>query len=117
MPPPTRMVASEILICGLEQFPFGRPAFDVLESIRRRHETLGQADRLAGIEEKLSRSERARRDRLVDEIGHILQVLRRPDLGGSALAGVVRNLWQLRGQGWTPTLFEGLSATARIGKT
>ena len=52
------MMASEILMCGLKHVPFAGPAFEVLDSIKLKHELLGQSDRLAEIEGKLSRFER-----------------------------------------------------------
>src|SRR4051795_12894039 len=92
MPVTLPMVASEILMCGLKRVPFAGPAFEVLDSIRLKHELVGQVDRLAEIEGKLSRFERAQRDLIAQEIRTILDNFRRPDLGGPALTDEIRNL-------------------------
>jgi hypothetical protein len=38
-----KMVASEVLMCGLKRVPFAGPAVEVLESIRLKHELISQA--------------------------------------------------------------------------
>jgi proteasome lid subunit RPN8/RPN11 len=108
MPPTAKMIASEILICVLSREPHPFPASRLVESIRLEHETLGQAHRQSQIEERLQPSYREQRDRVVEEIRTVLEILRRPDLSGSALAGAVQNLRRLQERGWCPTLFEGL---------
>jgi formylglycine-generating enzyme required for sulfatase activity len=108
MPLTVPMVASEILMCGLKKVPFAGAAFEVLDSIRIQHELLGQADRVAALEGKLTRFERAQRDLVAREVQTILENLRLPDLGGPALSEEVRNLRQIQDQGWNPSLFEGL---------
>ena len=102
------MVVSEILMCGLKHVPFAGPAFEVLDSIKLKHELVGQADRLAEIEGKLSRFERAQRDLVAQEVRTLLDNFRRPDLSGPALTEEIRNLRQIQEQGWNPSLFEGL---------
>ncbi len=62
MPLTMKMVASEILMCGLKRVPVAGPAFEVLDSIKLKHELVGQSDRLAEIEGTLSRFERSQRD-------------------------------------------------------
>ena len=108
MPVTLQMVASEILMCGLKQVPFAGPAFEVLDSIKLKHELVGQSDRLAEIEGNLSRFERAQRDLVAQEIRTILDNFRCPDLSGPALTEEIRNLRQIQEQGWNPSLFEGL---------
>jgi formylglycine-generating enzyme required for sulfatase activity len=103
-----QMVASEILMCGLKHVPFAGPAFEVLDSIKLKHELVGQSDRLAEIEGKLSRFERAQRDLVAQEMRTILDNFRRPDLSGPALTEEIHNLRQIQEQGWNPSLFEGL---------
>lgn len=108
MPVTLQMVASEILMCGLKKLPVAGHAFEVLDSIKLKHELVGQADRMAEFEEKLSRFERAQRDLVAQEIRTILDNFRRPDLSGPALTEEIRNLRQIQEQGWNPSLFEGL---------
>ncbi len=108
MPLTVQMVASEILMCGLKKLPVAGAAFEVLDSIRLQHELLGQSDRVAELEGKLTRFERAQRDLVAREVQTILENLRLPDLGGPALSEEVRNLRQIQDQGWNPSLFEGL---------
>jgi len=108
MPVTLQMVASEILMCGLKRVPFSGPAFEVLDSIKLKHELVGQSDRLAEIEGKLSRFERAQRDLVAQEMRTILHNFRCPDLSGPALTEEIRNLRQIQEQGWNPSLFEGL---------
>jgi formylglycine-generating enzyme required for sulfatase activity len=103
-----KMVASEILMCGLKHAPFVGPAVEVLDSIKLKHELVGQSDHLAEIEGKLSRFERAQRDLVAQEIRTILDNFRHPDLSGPALTEEIRNLRQIQEQGWNPSLFEGL---------
>ena len=105
MPLTIKMVASEILMCGLKQVPFAGPAFEVLDSIKLKHELVGQSDRLAELEGKLSRFERAQRDLVAQEMRTILDNFRRPDLSGQALTEEIRNLRQIQEQGWNPSLF------------
>ncbi len=108
MPVTVQMVASEILMCGLKKVPFAGAAFEVVDSIRVQHELLGQADRVAELNARLTRWERAQRDLVAREVQTILENLRRPDLGGPALTEEIRNLRQIQDQGWNPSLFEGL---------
>jgi formylglycine-generating enzyme required for sulfatase activity len=108
MPVTFQMVASEILMCGLKHVPVAGPAFEVLDSIKLKHELVGQSDRLAEIEGKLSRFERAQRDLVAQEMWTILDNFRRPNLSGPALTEEIRNLRQIQEQGWNPSLFEGL---------
>jgi formylglycine-generating enzyme required for sulfatase activity len=108
MPLTATMIASEILMCGLKKVPFAGTAFEVVDSIRLKHELVGQVDRLAEIEGKFSRFERAQRDLVAQEIQTILANFRRPDLSGPALTEELRNLRQIQQQGWNPSLFEGL---------
>ena len=59
MPLTVKMVASEILMCGLKQAPLVGPVVEVLESIRFKLELVEQAHRLAEIEERLSSIQRS----------------------------------------------------------
>ena len=108
MPVTLQMVASEILMCGLKHVPFAGPAIEVLDSIKLKHELMGQSDRMAEFEEKLSRFEHAQRDLVAQEIRTILDNFGRPDLSGPALTEEIRNLRQIQEQDWSPSLFEGL---------
>jgi hypothetical protein len=47
MPVTLQMVASEILMCGLKKFSVAGHAFEVLDSIKIKHELVGQSDRPA----------------------------------------------------------------------
>ena len=50
MPLTVKMVASEILMCGLKRVPIAGLAIETLDSIRLKHELVGHADRLAEVE-------------------------------------------------------------------
>jgi hypothetical protein len=108
MPLTVKMVASEIMMCGLKRTPIVGTAVELLDSIRLRHELVAQADRVAEVEAKMSRFERGQRDLVAEEIRTILNSFQRPDLSGQALTEEIRNLHQIQDEGWSPSLFEGL---------
>jgi len=99
-----KMVASELLMCGLKNLPFVGTAVEVVEGVRSRHAMLAHA----ASEERLSRMEQGLRDLVEKEIRTALDNLGRPNLDGPTLTQEIRNLQEIRSQGWEPTLFEGL---------
>ena len=92
MPLTFKMVASEILMCGLRTVPVAGDAFDLVNAIRSKHEMVNHADRLGELEGQLSRFEKRQRDLVAEEMRSILENLGRPDLGGPALTEEMRNL-------------------------
>jgi hypothetical protein len=106
--PSVKMVASELLMCGLKNLPFVGTAVEVIEGVRSRHEMLIHADRLAAAEDRLSRMERGLRDLVEKETRTAIDTLSRPNLDGPTLTQEIRNIQEIRAQGWEPTLFEGL---------
>ena len=108
-----KMVASEILICGvkagIKQIPIvGEVAVHVVENLQRRHEAMGNAAQMAEFEAQLSRVERNMRGTVEKEIRTILGKLSRPSLPGPELTREMTELWQIYEQGWVPNLFEGI---------
>jgi hypothetical protein len=107
-----KMVASEILVCGvkygLKFVPGGEVAVNVIEGLQKRHETLSNAQMLARFESQLSRVERGMRDTVEKEIRTILANLGRPSIPGPELTREMTELRQIYEQGWQPNLFEGL---------
>jgi hypothetical protein len=107
-----KMVASELLMCGLKNLPFVGTAVEVVEGVRARHEMLAHADRLAAAEDRLTRMERGLRDLVEKEIRTALENLSLPNLDGPTLDQEIRNIKEIRDQGWEPELFEGLLANS-----
>jgi|GEM_PF-1674352 len=107
-----KMVASELLMCGLKKVPYVGTALEVVEGVRSRHEMLAHADRIREAETKLSRMETGLRELVKNEIRTCLNNLGRPSLDGPTLTNEIRNLQAIRAQGWEPTLFEGLLANS-----
>ena len=103
-----KMVASEILMCGLKKVPVAGHALEVVEAIRSKHELAGYVDRLDDVESQLTRFEKRQRALVAEEMRSILETLGSPNLGGPALTEEIRNLRQIQDQGWNPNLFEGL---------
>jgi formylglycine-generating enzyme required for sulfatase activity len=108
MAPGLRIVAEEILMCGLKSIPMVGNAFEVVESVKSRHALLAQGERLEEIEQNMSRMDRRLRDLVQEEIRVTLERLGEPALDGRALTDEIRNLRSIQAQGWEPTLFEGL---------
>ena len=108
MPPRLKIVAEEILMCGLKSIPVAGKAFEVIDAVRTRHAMLAQGERLEEIELRMSRMDRRLRDLVEEEIRMTLQRLGEPALDGPALTSEIRNLRSIQQQGWEPTLFEGL---------
>ena len=108
MPPKLKIVAEEILMCGLKSMPVAGKAFEVIDAVRTRHAMLAQGERLEEIELRMSRMDRRLRDLVEEEIRMTLQRLGEPALDGPTLTAEIRNLRSIQQQGWGPTLFEGL---------
>ncbi len=108
MPPKLKIVAEEILMCGLKSMPVAGKAFEVIDAVRSRHSMLAHGERLEEIERQMSRVDRRLRDLVEEEIRMTLQRLGEPALDGPALTSEIRNLRSIQQQGWEPTLFEGL---------
>ena len=108
MPPRLKIVAEEILMCGLKSMPFAGKAFEVIDAVRSRHSMLAHGERLEEIERQMSRVDRRLRDLVEEEIRMTLQRLGEPALDGPTLTFEIRNLRCIQAQGWEPTLFEGL---------
>ena len=104
-----KLVASEILMCGLKRFPFGiGVAFEVVEAVRNRFELLDHSERLAEVEAQMSRMERRMRDLVQEEIRTTLEHISQPGLDGPSLTREVQNLRDIQAHGWNPSLFEGI---------
>jgi len=108
MPPKLKIVAEEILMCGLKSIPVAGKAFEVIDAVHSRHAMLAQGERLEEIERQMSRMDRRLRDLVEEEIRMTLQRLGEPALDGPTLTSEIRNLRSIQQQGWEPTLFEGL---------
>jgi len=108
MPVTKKMLASDLMMCALKKVPWFGVAVEVVDVIKVRYEQTLHADRLAGVEEKLTRVEERMRNVVVEEMRSILETLRKPDLNGAALTEEIRNFRQIQEQGWHPSLFEGL---------
>jgi formylglycine-generating enzyme required for sulfatase activity len=108
MPPKLKIVAEEILMCGLKSIPVAGKAFEVIDAVRSRHSMLAHGERLEEIERQMSRMDRRLRDLVEEEIRITLQRLGEPALDGLTLTAEIRNLRSIQQQGWEPTLFEGL---------
>ena len=78
-----KMVASEILICGLKKVPVAGQAVEAIEALRAKHAMTQHADRIGAVEEQLSRFETRHRDLVAEEFRAILENLRRPAVAGS----------------------------------
>jgi hypothetical protein len=108
-----KMVASEILVCGvkagIKSIPIvGEMAVNVIDGLQRRHESLGNAAKLAEFDAQLSRVERSMRETVEKEIRGILTNFERPFVPGPELTREMNELRQIYEQGWVPNLFEGL---------
>ncbi len=108
-----KMVASEILVCGvkagIKSIPFvGEMAVNVVDGLQKRHETLAQAARMDEFDAKLSRVELNMRKTVETEIRTILDNLGRPAVLGPELTREMNELRQIYEQGWVPNLFEGI---------
>jgi len=108
MPPRLKVVAEEILMCGLKSIPVAGKAFEVIDAVLSRHSMLAHGERLEEIERQMSRVDRRLRDVVEEEIRMTLQRLGEPALDGPTLTAEIRNLRSIQQQGWEPTLFEGL---------
>jgi formylglycine-generating enzyme required for sulfatase activity len=108
MPPKLKIVAEEILMCGLKSIPVAGKAFEVIDAVRTRHAMLAHGERSEEIELRMSRMDRRLRDLVEEEIRMTLQRLGEPALDGPTLTAEIRNLRSIQAQGWEPTLFEGL---------
>src|SRR5258708_1834926 len=108
-----KMVASEILMCGvkagIKQIPIvGEMAVNVVDGLQKRHEALNNTARMAEFEAQLSRVERGMRDTVEKEIGTTLTNLGGPAVPGPELTREMTELRQIYDQGWVPNLFEGI---------
>jgi hypothetical protein len=108
-----KMVASEILVCGvkagIKSIPIvGQMAVHVVEGLQKRHDAMGNSVRMAKFEAQISRVERNMRDKVEKEIRTILANLGRPAVPGSELTREMTELRQIFEQGWVPNLFEGI---------
>jgi hypothetical protein len=110
MPITSKIVASELLMCGIKKILVAGPAIEIIDSIRSKAEAIGRADRLNEMEAQLSRFEKRQRDLVAEEMRAILKNLAQPDLSGPKLTEEIRNLKQIQEQGWNTNLFEGLLA-------
>jgi hypothetical protein len=93
-----RMVASEILVCGLKRASLVGTAVEVLDSIRPNHDLVAQEHRLAEIEAQLTRWERPHRDLVAKEVKTILHRLRQRILRGPVNTEELRNLRHVQEQ-------------------
>jgi formylglycine-generating enzyme required for sulfatase activity len=108
MPPKLKIVAEEILLCGLKSVPMVGKAVEVISAVESRHALLAQGERLDEMVQQMSRMERRMRDLVEEEVRATLERLGQPGLNGPTLTEEVRNLRSIQEQGWEPTLFEGL---------
>lgn len=108
----TKLVAKEVLMCGLKNLPYIGTAVEVVEGVRRRHEQLVLEGRITGIETQMTRVDKTVRDAVEREIQIALANLSRPNLDGAALTNEIREIQGIRAQGWEPTLFDGLLANS-----
>src|SRR5258708_7543084 len=95
-------------MAGCKHVPFVGAAAEVLDGIARSHETLHMAERLREIESGMSGFDRKMRDLVKTEIQGTLQGLARRDLSGADFTGHIKNLYDIRQNGWSPALFQGL---------
>jgi len=58
MPPRLKVVAEEILMCGLKSIPVAGKAFEVIDAVLSRHSMLAHGERLEEIERQMSRVDR-----------------------------------------------------------
>jgi hypothetical protein len=108
-----KMVASEILMCGvkagIKSIPIvGEFAVNVIDGLQKRHEALNDTARMAEFEAQLSRVERGMRDTVEREIRTILANLGKPAIPGPEMTREMTELRQIHQQGWVPNLFEGI---------
>ena len=78
MLPKPKIVAEEILMCGLKSMPVAGKAFEVIDSVRTRHAMLAHGERLEEIERQMSRMDRRLRDLVEEEIRTTLLRLGEP---------------------------------------
>jgi len=75
MPPRLKIVAEEILMCGLKSIPVAGKAFEVIDAVRSRHSMLAHGERLEEIERQMNRVDRRVRAVVEEEIRITLQRL------------------------------------------
>jgi hypothetical protein len=107
---PIKLVANELLMCGLKNLPVVGSAVELIEGVRSRHELLAIHGRVAAVVAQMTRVEKTVRDAVEKEIRTALANLSRPNLDGPSLTNEIRELQEIRRQGWEPTLFDGLLA-------
>jgi formylglycine-generating enzyme required for sulfatase activity len=103
-----KMVAKEILMAGLKRVPLAGDAFDVVDNIAKSHETLRMQQRLQEIETGMTSFDRRMRDLVKSEIEQTVLGLGRRDLNGPDFTHHIKNLYDIRQNGWSPALFQGL---------
>src|SRR5258708_2225982 len=108
----TKLVAKELLMCGLKNLPVVGTAIEVVEEVGSRHELLTLVGRVAAVEGEMTRLEKTVRDAVEKEIRTALANLSRPNLDGPSLTKEIRELQGIRAQGWEPSLFDGLLANS-----
>lgn len=105
-----KIVAQEILMCGLKNLPLIGPAVDIVNAVQTKHEILSHGDRINSLEQKLTAFERQMRDLVKSEMQNSLSVLQKARCDSSTLNEHVRNLLEIQKQGWSPLMFSGLLA-------
>jgi hypothetical protein len=107
-----KLVAKQVLMCGLRNLPFIGTAVEVVQGVCTRHEQLALDGRVAAIEGQMTRVEKKVRDAVEKEIRAVLANLSHPNLDGASLTNEIGELQGIRAQGWDLTLFDGLLANS-----
>ena len=115
MPPKLKIVAEEILMCGLKSIPVAGKAFEVIDAVRSRHAMLAHGERLEEIELRMSRMDRRLRDLVEEEIRMTLQRLGEPALDGPTLTAEIRNLRSIQPRAGSRRCSRVCCGTARTG--
>jgi len=98
---PFKLVTQEIFMAALKQVPLLGPAMEVVDSIQKRHELLQFKQEISGLEGKMQRVVR-------EELQVALGGLSRRDLGVADFTTHIKNLMDLKQNGWSPALYQGL---------
>lgn len=115
MPPNLKIIAQEILMCGLKSMPVAGKAFEVIEAVQMRHAMLEHGERLEEIERQMSRMDLRLRNLVEEEIRTTLERLGEPALDGPTLTAEIRNLRSIQQQGWDPRCSRVCCGTALTG--
>jgi hypothetical protein len=103
-----KLVAQEIFMCGLRQVPILGPAVEVVDNVQKRHELLHNQDRLARMEQELTSFNRRMRGLVQEEIQGTILGLSQQNLSERDFTTHIKNLLNIKQNGWSPALFQGL---------